>query len=255
VGVEAIDLVDNVHSREDGVVGGGEQLLGCPGLAPLRGPKGQGVEHDDLDLVIAGEASLAGDGFEFSIVAVRQSGQQRSGQQGAVPAASGAGPLWRRPDREVDRRHRHRRGVRTSHRPVEVDVVVPGISDDALVPARTQDAYHRFPVLHTWLGTIIGETIGYALTAVFTVLVVRAVTRASAPRWVAYLGYGAAALIATGVVIPLGLDIARLANFAGYVIWCSWLVAVAIVLWRNKLHADGGTSPPATVRHRNPAPS
>ena len=132
---------------------------------------------------------------------------------------------------------------------------VPGISDDALVPARTQDAYHRFQVLHAWLGTIIGETIGYALTAVFTVLVVRAVTRASAPRWVAYLGYGAAALIATGVVIPLGLDIARLTNFAGYVIWCSWLVAMAIVLWRNKQHADGGTSPQATVRHRNPAPS
>ena len=111
---------------------------------------------------------------------------------------------------------------------------VPGISDDALVPARTQDAYHRFQVLHTWLGTIIGETIGYALTAVFTVLVVRAVTRACAPRWVAYLGYVAAALIATGVVIPLGLDIARLVNFAGYVSWCCWLVAMAFVLWRNQ---------------------
>ena len=111
---------------------------------------------------------------------------------------------------------------------------VPGISDDALDPARTQDAYHRFQVLHTWLGTIIGETIGYSLTAVFTILVVRAVTRASAPRWMAYLGYVAAALIATGVLIPLGLDIARLVNFAGYVSWCCWLVAMAIVLWRDK---------------------
>jgi hypothetical protein len=92
VRVEAIDLVDNIHSREGGVVGGGEQLLCRPGLAPLRYPKGQGVEHDDLDLVIAGEASLVDDGFEFSIVAVRHSGQQRSGQQGAVPA-SGAVPV------------------------------------------------------------------------------------------------------------------------------------------------------------------
>jgi hypothetical protein len=48
----------------------------------------------------------------------------------------------------------------------------------------------------------------------------------------AYLGYAAAALIATGVVVPLGLDIARLTNFAGYVSWCAWLVAMAIVLWR-----------------------
>jgi hypothetical protein len=34
------------------------------------------------------------------------------------------------------------------------------------------------------------------------------------------------------VVVPLGLDIARLTNFAGYVGWCAWLVAMAIVLWR-----------------------
>jgi hypothetical protein len=44
------------------------------------------------------------------------------------------------------------------------------------------------------------------------------------------------------VVVPLGLDIARLGNFAGYVSWCAWLVAMAIVLWRAKPHA-GGTAP------------
>jgi len=129
---------------------------------------------------------------------------------------------------------------------------VPGISSDALTPTHTQDAYHRFQVLHTWLGTILGETIGYALTAAFTVLVVHAITRASAPRWMVYLGYVSAALIATGVVIPLGLDIARLTNFAGYVAWCAWLVAMSIVLWRNNLHTRASTPPPATIRHRNP---
>jgi hypothetical protein len=84
-----------------------------------------------------------------------------------------------------------------------------------------------------------------------TVLVVRVVTRASAPCWMAYLGYAAAALIATGVVVPLGLDIARLTNFAGDVGWCAWLVAMAIVLWRDKPHADGTAAPTATTRHRN----
>jgi hypothetical protein len=39
---------------------------------------------------------------------------------------------------------------------------VPGLSDDALVPADAPDAYHRFRLLHTWLGTVVGETIGYA---------------------------------------------------------------------------------------------
>ena len=107
---------------------------------------------------------------------------------------------------------------------------VPGISDDALVPARTADAHHTFEVLHTWLGEIIGETIGYALTAAFTVLVARAI----ATRWLAVLGYVAAGLIATGVLIPFGLELASLTNFAGYVAWCLWLVAMAVVLWRRR---------------------
>jgi hypothetical protein len=51
------------------------------------------------------------------------------------------------------------------------------------------------------------------------------------PRWLAVVGYTAAALIATGVVIPL-LEAASLTNFAGYIIWCAWLLAVAVVLFR-----------------------
>jgi hypothetical protein len=47
-----------------------------------------------------------------------------------------------------------------------------------------------------------------------------------------WLGYAAAALIATGVVIPLGLELASLTNFAGYVLWCLWLLAMAAFLWR-----------------------
>ncbi|WP_432833123.1 hypothetical protein [Dactylosporangium sp. CA-092794] len=110
---------------------------------------------------------------------------------------------------------------------------VPGISADAADPARTAGAFRTFERLHTWLGEIVGETIGYALTAAFTVLVVRAVTRAVAPRWMSYLGYLSAALIATGVLIPLGLAAAGLSNFAGYVAWCLWLIAMSVFLWRT----------------------
>ena len=114
-------------------------------------------------------------------------------------------------------------------------LLVPGISDDATVPALQAEARHTFEQLHFWLGTIIGETIGYALTATFTVLVVIAVSGTIAPRIIGYLGYAAAALIATGVVIPLGVGIAGLTNFAGYVAWCLWLIAMAVVLWRSKV--------------------
>ncbi len=112
---------------------------------------------------------------------------------------------------------------------------VPGLSDDALDPARAADARDTFDLLHTWLGKALGETVGYALTATFTVLLVLAVVRHVGPRWLAGTGYVAAGLIATGVVIPLGLEVASLSNFAGYVLWCLWLIATAVVLWRRPL--------------------
>jgi hypothetical protein len=110
--------------------------------------------------------------------------------------------------------------------------LVPHISQDALDPSKRASAEDRFQLWHTLMGTVIGETLGYALTATFTVLVVIALRRRSVlPGWLALTGYGAAALIATGVLIPL-IEAASLTNFAGYVAWCAWLLAVTVVLFR-----------------------
>ena len=49
-------------------------------------------------------------------------------------------------------------------------LLVPGVSADALDPARTAAAHARFEQLHLWLGTVVGETVGYVLTAAFTAL-------------------------------------------------------------------------------------
>jgi hypothetical protein len=113
--------------------------------------------------------------------------------------------------------------------------LVPGVSQDALDPAKRAAAEDRFELWHTLLGQVIGETFGYALTAAFTVLVVLALGRTIMPRWMALIGYGAAALIATGVVIPV-LEVASLSNFAGYVAWCVWLLGVAVLLFRVPAH-------------------
>jgi hypothetical protein len=110
--------------------------------------------------------------------------------------------------------------------------LVPGIAHDALDPTRRGDAEARFELWHTLLGKVIGETIGYTLTAVFTVLVVLALRRSILPTWLAFSGYVAAALIATGIVIPV-VPAAGLTNFAGYVAWCLWLLAVAGLLLRS----------------------
>jgi hypothetical protein len=111
--------------------------------------------------------------------------------------------------------------------------LVPGISQDALDSARRASAEDRFELWHTLLGKLVGETVGYALTAAFTVLVVTALRRTVLPAWLAYIGYVAAVLIATGAVIPV-VDAASLTNFAGYVAWCAWLLAVAAVLFQVK---------------------
>jgi hypothetical protein len=111
--------------------------------------------------------------------------------------------------------------------------LVPGISQDALDSARRASAEDRFELWHTLLGKLIGETVGYALTAAFTVLVVTALRRTVLPAWLAYIGFVAAVLIATGAVIPV-VDAASLTNFAGYVAWCAWLLAVAAVLFQVK---------------------
>jgi hypothetical protein len=110
--------------------------------------------------------------------------------------------------------------------------LVPGISEDHLDPARRADAEAQFETLHTVLGKIIGETVGYALTATFTVLAVIALRRTILGRWMALTGLLAAGLIATGIAIPL-VPVASLTNFAGYVVWCVWLLVVAWLLLRT----------------------
>ncbi|HEX8489290.1 MAG TPA: hypothetical protein VF642_12150, partial [Propionibacteriaceae bacterium] len=112
-------------------------------------------------------------------------------------------------------------------------------------PGRQAAAEARFEFWHTVLGTGIGETAGYTLTALFTVLVVRALHRSLLPSWLAVVGLVAAALITTGVAVPL-IHAASLTNFAGYILWCGWLLAVAAILFRFKTAAYGAAVPPPT---------
>jgi hypothetical protein len=90
-----------------------------------------------------------------------------------------------------------------------------------------------FETVHTALGTVVGETLGYLLTATWTVLIIYALGKRLAGRWFTYLGLVAAALIAVGVFVPLDLPGADFANFVGYILWSIWLVAFAVLLWRR----------------------
>lgn len=87
-----------------------------------------------------------------------------------------------------------------------------------------------FATANRVLGTIVGETGGYLLTAAWTTLVLVALGTTFADRWFVALGAVSAVLVFAGVVSPLGLPLVDLANFVGYVLWSLWLVAFGIVL-------------------------
>ena len=109
-------------------------------------------------------------------------------------------------------------------------LIVPGLADD--------NDTDTFETIHTLLGTVVGETFGYALTAVWTVLIILALGRRLAGRWFEFLGLAAAALIALGVLVPLDVPGADFANFVGYVLWSIWLLALAVLVWRMPDRAE-----------------
>jgi hypothetical protein len=110
-------------------------------------------------------------------------------------------------------------------------LIVPGLADD--------NDTDTFDTIHTLLGTVVGETFGYALTAIWTVLTIFALGRHLAGRWFEFLGLAAAALIALGVLVPLDVPGADFANFVGYVLWSLWLLALAALLWRMPDRSEG----------------
>jgi hypothetical protein len=90
-----------------------------------------------------------------------------------------------------------------------------------------------FETVHTTLGTVIGETLGYLLTATWTVLIIYAFAQRLAGPWFKYLGLLAAALIAVGVFVPLDVPGTDFANFVGYILWSVWLLIFAVLIWRR----------------------
>jgi len=108
-------------------------------------------------------------------------------------------------------------------------VLVPGLAAQATDPS----AAETFDSLNLVLGTVIGETFGYALTAAWTVLVAVGLRRTLLGTPLAITGFVAAAMIATGVVEPLNVPVVGLLNFLGYIVWSAWLIAFAIAVLRS----------------------
>ena len=116
-------------------------------------------------------------------------------------------------------------------------LLVPHLADVVTDPTATAvakaDAIDTFRTIHTYLGGLVGEAFGYALTAVWTAAMVRGLAHRPG-RWFAPVGYAAATLIALGLLEPLGVAGAGLANFLGYIAWSLWMVGVGVFLLRGR---------------------
>jgi hypothetical protein len=126
-------------------------------------------------------------------------------------------------------------------------VLVPGYAADAAGgdPRVAAAAADSFRTASTILGTAIGETVGYLLTAAWTMLVVVALGRRFAGRWFPALGAAAAGLVLVGVLSPLDLPVVDTANFLGYVLWSIWLIAFGVAILvreRRERRAAASTS-------------
>ncbi|MGD9526953.1 DUF4386 domain-containing protein [Pseudonocardia sp.] len=130
-------------------------------------------------------------------------------------------------------------------------LLVPGWAATAAGddPAAAAAAREAFGTANRVLGTMIGETGGYVLTAAWTVLVLAALGTAFAGRWFVVLGGGSAFLVLVGVLSPLDLPVIDAANFVGYVLWSGWLVAFAVVLLR---HVPRTSASRLDERHAHP---
>ena len=126
-------------------------------------------------------------------------------------------------------------------------LLVPGFAADAASPdsAVAVAARDSFVLAHRILGNFIGETLGYLLTAAWTLLVLVALGRTIAGRWFTALGAVSAVLVLAGVLSPLDLPGIDLANFIGYVLWSVWLVVFGLLLLRGPHTA---TAAPARAR-------
>lgn len=124
-------------------------------------------------------------------------------------------------------------------------LLVPHFADVATDPsssaAQRADAIDLFETFHDLLGGLIGETLGYALTAIWTVAVVQGL-RHRFGRWFAPVGMASAALVATGLIEKAGVEAAGLANFVGYIAWSLWIVAVGFALIRRPRHTTVATA-------------
>ena len=103
--------------------------------------------------------------------------------------------------------------------------------DPTSSPATRDSVVVAFEVLHRFVGGALGEHLGFALTAVWTVCVAVLLAQVpGVPRLLPLVGVVAGAAIATGVFEVSGATWPGGPVAGGYVLFAGWLVWITVVL-------------------------
>jgi hypothetical protein len=126
--------------------------------------------------------------------------------------------------------------------------LVPWLSSTFADPSASvvtrEVAVALFGAFHQFFGAGVGEHLGYAATTVWTLLLIRGLTRAGVLNklW-STVGVVLALGIAVGMAEPAGLPGAGAVNAIAYSLWGLWLPAVGVLWW---LRGTRIAPPPAT---------
>jgi hypothetical protein len=113
--------------------------------------------------------------------------------------------------------------------------LVPHLAQAYLAPGATDAqrsaAVMVFEAFHRYAGMAVGEHLGYLSTSIWTLLVASLMLRSALfGRWLGVSGMILALGVATGLLEPVGSELAGTINSFSYLGWALWLIVVGVIL-------------------------
>lgn len=115
--------------------------------------------------------------------------------------------------------------------PLLVPVLAAQYNAPTTTPAERDAIRVVFNALHQYVGVVVGEHLGFLLTAVWSLLVaVMMLNMPLFPAWLAVLGVASAIGILAGLLEPTGWKPSGMVNAISYIVWSLWLIISGIIL-------------------------
>jgi hypothetical protein len=115
--------------------------------------------------------------------------------------------------------------------PLLVPMLAAQHNNPAATPAEREAVGVVFNAFHQYVGVVVGEHLGFLLTAIWSILV--SVLMLGSPlfgAWIALLGMVAAIGILAGLLEPAGWKPAGAINAISYIVWSVWLILSGLIL-------------------------